>query len=277
MTLAEALSQARAALSHIEGGARDAKWLTAHALGVPRDRLMLEDTTRELPADTVARLTTLVVKRAKYVPVSHLIGEREFYGRAFYVTSDVLDPRPETEIAVATALEAPFSTVLDIGVGSGAILLTLLAERPEATGTGTDVSIGALAMAEKNARRLGVTRRAHITRATWFEGVEGRFDLIISNPPYIPDDDHKRLGREIRHEPRVALTDGGDGLSAYRAIFAGAAAHLNPGGRVIVEFGAGQGADVYAIAAAAGWTDLRLIPDLDRRDRVLLAKIRELS
>ncbi|MEM6896810.1 MAG: peptide chain release factor N(5)-glutamine methyltransferase, partial [Pseudomonadota bacterium] len=184
--------------------------------------------------------------------------------------SDVLDPRPETETLIAAALERPFARVLDLGTGSGAILMTLLAERSEATGLGTDISIGALAMAEKNARRIGVTKRAEVIRSDWFQAVTGSFDLIVSNPPYIPKADLAALAEELRFEPEIALTDGADGLSAYRAIFAGAHGHLAPGGAVMVEFGAGQGPDVAAIAEKAGWRISRFHADLDGRDRVLV-------
>ncbi|MEM9349453.1 MAG: peptide chain release factor N(5)-glutamine methyltransferase [Pseudomonadota bacterium] len=271
MIVSDALVRARRALSEIDGGARDAKWLLAAAMGVSRDKISTMG-DEKLERVALDKYRAMVTKRLDHVPVSHLIGEREFYGRKFFVTKDVLDPRPETETLVAAALEVPFGRVLDLGTGSGAILMTLLAERTDATGLGTDVSIGALAMAEKNARKAGVLKRAQVIRSDWFEAISGEFDLIVSNPPYIAEAEMAGLAPELSHEPRIALTDGADGLSAYRAIFAGAGAHLSPDGQIAVEFGAGQGPAVEAIAQAYGWSDTTFRADLDGRKRVLLAK-----
>ncbi|MEM1235651.1 MAG: peptide chain release factor N(5)-glutamine methyltransferase [Pseudomonadota bacterium] len=271
MIIAEALAEARAALAHVDGGARDARWLLASALGVKRDRLTLMERD-EIGDDKLTALRAMVAKRAHYVPVSHLIGEREFYGRMFYVTRDVLDPRPETETLVAAALEEPFERVLDLGTGSGAILMTLLAEQVDATGLGTDVSIGALAIAEKNARRMALLKRVQVIRSDWWETVTGQFDLIVSNPPYVAQAEMAGLGPELRHEPQGALTDGEDGLSAYRAILWGASEFLAPGGRIVLEFGAGQARAVEEIAQAARYTDTEFRQDMDGRDRVLIVK-----
>lgn len=271
MIVRDALRVAGEALAEIEGGERDARWLTAAALGVKRDRLTLM-APDPMPEDAAARLASMVAKRLSRVPVSHIVGEREFFGRALHVSADALDPRPETEALVTACLERPFNRVLDLGTGSGAILMSLLAERPEATGVGTDISVGALALAEKNARRLGVVKRAQVIRSDWFEYVEGTFDLIVSNPPYIPLAEMAALAPELSHEPRIALTDQGDGLSAYRAIFGAAEPFLAPGGRILVEFGAGQASQVQAIARARGWPSTEFREDLDGRDRVLVAK-----
>lgn len=270
MTQEEALAEASLALRHIHGGARDARWLLAAAAGVGREQLATRDDA--LSAEVLARFRLMIAKRADHLPVSHLIGEREFYGRRFYVNGDVLDPRPETETLIEAALEEPFERVLDLGTGSGVILLTLLATHLQATGLGTDISIGALAMAEKNARRIGVVKRAQVIRSHWFNEVTGQFDLIISNPPYIPEPELDTLAPELSYEPRIALSDGGDGLSAYRAIFACAAEQLTPDGRVMVEFGAGQAADVEDIAQSYGWSDKSFRYDLDGRARVLVAR-----
>lgn len=269
MTAEEALREGREALKHLDGGARDARWLLAAALSKSQSAL---SPSAPVPEDALTRFRAMLAARATRVPVSHLTGEREFYGRAFIVTPDVLDPRPETETLIEAALETPFENVLDLGTGSAAILATLLAERTGATGTGTDVSIGALSVAERNVRKMGVTRRARLIRSNWFETVDGRFDLIVANPPYIAARDMAGLAPELAHEPEIALTDGGDGLSAYRAILRGARDYLSAEGRVIVEFGAGQGAEVAAIAWAAGWSDTTFRADLGGRDRVLVAK-----
>lgn len=271
MTIGEALRAGQAALKDIDGGARDARWLLAAALGVGRDRLTLL-AADPMPLEALSKYEVLLAGRAERRPVSHLTGERDFYGRRFEVTPDALDPRPETETLVAAALEAPFKSMLDLGTGTGAIMLTLLAERGGATGIGTDLSPAALALAGRNATALGVADRVTLLTSNWFEAVSGAFDLVVSNPPYIAVGEMRTLDPELAHEPRMALTDEGDGLSAYRAIFAGAARHLAPRGRVIVEFGAGQGPDVAAIAQAEGWADTAFRADLSGKHRVLVAK-----
>lgn len=266
--LAEAA--ARLAAAGVELPARDARLLMAHALGVAPDRLALAEA---LPEAAAARFAALVEARAARRPLSQLTGRRAFWRHDFRVTPDVLDPRPETETLVAAALAEPFDRVLDLGTGSGAILLSLLAERPAATGTGTDLSPAALAVAAANAADLGLAARAVFRLSDWFAGVTGTFDLIVSNPPYIAEAEMAGLAPEVRdHEPHLALTPGGDGLAAFRAIAAGAPAHLAPGGRLIVECGPAQGAAVAAILAAAGLRDPCVLPDLDGRDRVVTAR-----
>jgi len=256
----------------IDDPARDARTLLAHALKIARGRLglMLGDRAGEGADD---RFTAMIRQRASHVPVSRIIGYRDFYGRRFAVGPAVLDPRPETECLVAQALDAPFRTALDLGTGSGCILLTLLAERPGASGVGTDLSPGALALAGENARALGVGDRLQLVESDWFGAVDGRFDLIVSNPPYIAAAEMPGLQPEVRdHDPRMALTDGGDGLGAYRAIAAGAPAHLAPAGRLMLEIGPTQAGAVQALLAAQGLADIRVWPDLDGRDRVVSAR-----
>lgn len=252
--------------------ARDARILLAHAAGIAPDRLtlILPDPA---PDGAVARFTALIAGRASRVPVSHLTGQRLFWGRSFLVSPAVLDPRPETEILVAAALEQDFTSVLDLGLGSGCILLSLLAERPEARGMGVDLSPAALAVAQENAARLGVASRADLRQGDWFAPVTGLFDLIVSNPPYIAQAEMAALSPEVQgHEPRMALTDEADGLSAYRAITAGAGSHLRPGGHLIVEIGPTQGTEVAGMFADAGLHDIGIRPDLDGRDRVVLGR-----
>lgn len=268
--LPQAVAQLRA--GGVADAPRDARLLLAHAAGVAADRLtlQLQDPATEAVS---ARFAALVARRAAREPLSHLTGQRLFWGRGFAVSPAVLDPRPETEVLVAAALGAPFARVLDLGTGSGAILITLLAERPEARGLGLDLSPDALAVARANAQALGVADRSGWALGDWFAGVEGRFDLIVSNPPYIALDEMAGLSPEVRlFEPHLALTDGADGLSAYRAIAAGAGAHLAPGGRLMVEIGPTQGQAVAALWAAAGLRDIRILPDLDGRDRVVAAR-----
>ncbi len=253
----------------IEGAARDARLLLAHATGLSAARLGTE-MAEIAAADLPQRYDVLIARRAAREPVSHITGKRLFFKHEFEVSSAVLDPRPETEALVLAALGAPFRRVLDLGTGSGAILLSLLAERDEATGLGTDLSEAALEMARKNADILRLAGRCDFQVANWFDGLNGRFDLIVSNPPYIAQDEMTDLSPELSYEPAIALTDGGDGLSAYRAICDGALAHMAPGGRLLVEIGWTQGPKVAALMIGAGLRDVSILPDLDGRDRVVL-------
>jgi release factor glutamine methyltransferase len=218
-------------------------------------------------------LAEAVARRADRVPVSQIVGRRAFWTSEFVVTPDVLDPRPETEVLVEQALSEPFSNVLDLGTGSGCILISLLQERPLAKGVGTDISEKAVLVAGENAARLGVADRLVLPVSDWFADVGGRFDLIVSNPPYIAVGEMAGLQPEVRdHEPRMALTDEGDGLGAYRAIAAGAPDHLVPGGRLLVEIGATQAVAVCGFFRSAGLEDILVHADLDGRVRVVSAR-----
>ena len=251
---------------------KDARLLMADALGVAADRVaLLRDTP--LP-DAVSRVFEAhVTARVASQPVAQILGHRQFWGRSFRVTRDTLDPRPETEGLIAAALAEPFGRVLDLGTGSGCILLSCLADNSQASGLGTDISEPALAVARENAESLGLTGRAGFRRADWWQGVEGRFDLIVSNPPYISADEMPGLSDDVRlWEPHLALTPGGDGLSPYRAIAADALAHLLPGGRVLVEIGPTQAAAVTELFRSAGLTGISVIADFDGRDRIVGAR-----
>ena len=222
--------------------------------------------------EAARRLDAAVDARAGGRSVAHVTGRQAFWGRDFAVTDDTLAPRPETETLVEAALAEPFARVLDLGTGTGCLAVTLLAECPMAQGVATDLSEAALAVAARNAQAHGAAGRLTFVRADWWEGVSGRFDLVVSNPPYVAEAEMASLALEVLREPRLALTPGGDGLEAHRAIAAGLGAHLAPGGRAIVEFGAGQGAAVAAILLAAGLDEVALRPDMDGRDRVALAR-----
>lgn len=274
MTGAEALAAAipRLQAAGIPDAPRDARLLLAHALGLPADRLTLV-LPDPLPPGAQARLAAALTQRLARQPVSQITGSRQFWGRSFTVTPAVLDPRPETETLVAAALALPARRILDLGTGSGAILLTLLAEWPEAQGEGVDISPEALAVAQQNALALGLAARARLYLSDWWAAVAGRFDLILANPPYIALAEMPALAPEVRDwEPHLALTPGVDGLAAYRVIAAQAGAHLAPGGRLIVECGVGQGAGVAALFAAAGLGSVAILPDMDGRDRVVSAR-----
>lgn len=272
-TLAHLLQSGIGALKSagIESAAADARILLADAAGIAPDRLNLHlhDSAGEL-AETIFPLH--IAARAQFQPVSQIIGRRMFWGRDFIVTRDTLDPRPETETLVAEALRGSFTRVLDIGTGTGCILLTLLAERPQAQGIGTDISQKALDVATRNARAFELEGRVRLVQSDWFSAVGSRFDLIVSNPPYIAADEMAGLSPDVqRWEPHVALTDGADGLGAYRAIALGAGARLLAGGRIVLEIGPTQGAAVSQLLAAQGFDEIRVLPDFDGRDRVVCA------
>ncbi|MEP2715200.1 peptide chain release factor N(5)-glutamine methyltransferase [Pseudophaeobacter sp.] len=273
VTAAQAMAAAAARLraAGVEDPARDARVLLAHAAQIEASRVTLI-APEELAPEVADRYEQLIALRAVRVPVSHLLGEREFYGRRFKVSKDVLDPRPETETLIEAALARPFEHMLDLGLGSGCILVTLLAETAHATGLGVDLSEAACLQASANAVLHRVEARADIQQSDWFSNVTGQFDLITSNPPYIALDEMAGLSPEVRgHEPDLALTDGGDGLGAYRAIAAGVRQHLLPGGRLYLEIGPSQGQAVSDLLAGAGLVEIGVLPDLDGRDRVVFA------
>jgi len=256
----------------IADAARDARVLLAYAMGIAADRLTLHlpDT---LSSDAAAAFEAALVARINRQPVAQITGGRLFWGRRFKVTQDTLDPRPETEILVEEALRCPFSDLVDLGTGTGCILLSCLAEMPQAQGIGTDVSAAALAVATENACALGLEGRVRLIRSDWFSDVAGQFDLIVSNPPYIAADEMLGLSPEVLNwEPHLALSPGGDGLDAYRAIAMGAPAHLRAGGRLLLEIGPTQAAAVSALLSAQGLLNIRTLNDLDGRDRVIVAE-----
>ena len=229
-----------------------------------------------LGAAAAARLTEFAVRRSAREPLSKITGRREFWGLALEVSRDVLDPRPETEVLVEVALEAigerrgsPLR-ILDLGVGSGAILCALLTECPEAAGLGVDASPAAVDVARRNLAACGLAGRADIRVGSWTEGVDGPFDLIVSNPPYIRFADIEALEVEVRDfDPRLALDGGSDGLDAYRAIVPACLDLLAANGRLILEVGAGQGGEVLGLAARAGFADCETWRDLAGIERVV--------
>jgi len=228
---------------------------------------------REVSDKEMARYEALLHRRLDHEPVSRIIGRRLFWGRDFRITPHVLDPRPETETLVAEALAGPApARLLDLGTGSGILAVTLLAEWAQSEALASDLSPEALIVARANAEDIGVADRLTLIEADWFSGIDAGFDLIVSNPPYIAASEMAGLDPEVReHDPEIALTPGGDGLDAYRAIAAGARARLAPGGRLLVEIGPTQGAQVAALLVAAGLSEVSVLPDLDGRDRVVRA------
>ena len=226
---------------------------------------------RSMPDEDAGAFLGMIAQRATRVPLSQVLGYRDFYEHRFIVTQDVLDPRPDTETLIIAALEEPFERMLDLGTGSGCILLSLLAAQGGAIGVGTDVSQAALDVAAQNCTQLGLQEHAKLVRSDWFDAVTGEFDLIVSNPPYIAADEMDDLQPEVRlHEPRMALTDEADGLMAYRKITAGAPDHLTPAGRLIFEIGPTQAKAVTIMMQEAGFAGIRVVPDLDGRDRIVV-------
>jgi release factor glutamine methyltransferase len=265
----------RLAAAGVPDPARDARLLAAEALGLAPDRLSLVS-AEPLPCQAADRLDTLLADRCRRRPMAQILGRRAFWGRDFAVTGAVLDPRPETETLVARALDGPApGHILDLGVGSGAILVTLLAEWPAARGLGVDASPEALAVAEANAARHGVADRARFALSDWGSAVTGVFDLVVANPPYIPVGELDALAPEVRDwEPALALSPGPDGCAAYDRIAADLGRLLALGGRALFEIGAGQGEAVVAIMTRAGFSNVRLHADLDGRARVVAVERR---
>lgn len=253
----------------IEETEADARVLVGHALRLDRARLIAQS-DRILEAREMAVISALVARRLRREPVSRILGQKEFWSLHIMITPDVLVPRPETETVVEAALDFVVRgglrmeklRVLDIGTGSGALLLALLHELPNAIGIGTDISAAALQVARGNAARCGLADRCSFVVCDIAAGTAGPFDLVVSNPPYIAHDAIAGLAPEVRdYDPYVALDGGKDGLNPYRALANEAKRILAPGGRLFVELGAGQDEPVRALFTNAG-----LIPDVVRKD-----------
>ena len=251
----------------VENPPRDARKLAGWAAVVGQDND--GDWTR---AETLFQ--TAILERAKRKPVSKIIGTRAFWKHDFEVTEDVLDPRPDTETLIELALGQPWKTLLDLGTGSGCILASLLSERPDAAGIGTDVSLAALKVAQRNLNATGVAQRATLQHSDWFRDIDARFDLIVSNPPYIAAVEMWKLQPEVRqHDPLIALTDEADGLDAYRAITTDVAQHLITGGWLMVEIGPTQGNAVGPLMQRAGLQNVSVHHDINGRDRVVCGQM----
>jgi release factor glutamine methyltransferase len=257
----------------VDAPVNDARLLLEAGAGVTRLEIVT-DPRRALSAEQIAAVKTLVDRRAAREPVSHIVGKKAFWTLDLNVTPAVLTPRPETEFLVEAALAVLPKTsparILDLGVGSGAVLLTVLAERDLVSGIGLDVSADALAVARGNADMLKLDNRAAFHLGDWSATFAEHFDMVLANPPYIPSADIDGLPPEVsRHEPRVALDGGPDGLDAYRAIVARLNDWVKPGGAFAFEIGAGQVADVEALVTVAGHTLLPVRKDLAGIPRVV--------
>ena len=244
----------------IEDADADARVLAGHALHLDRARL-ISQSDRVLEAREVNAISGLAARRLKREPVSRILGRKEFWSLALAITPDVLVPRPETETVVEGALDFVVRSglrmeklrILDIGTGSGALLVALLNELPNATGIGTDISRAALEAAQINVAQFGFESRSSLIACDMAAGVEGQFDLVVSNPPYIARGEIASLAPEVRdYDPMMALDGGDDGLTAYRSISADAKRILAQGGRLFVEMGAGQEPAVRELFTKAG-------------------------
>lgn len=243
----------------------EARMLWQHVLGVTRTWLIAHD-DQPIPEERVAAYRELEARRLAGEPMAYLVGEREFMGHTFRVTPAVLIPRPETELLVETAVKLlagrPGAKVLDLGTGSGAIAISIALACPQAEVEATDLSADALQLARDNAQALGASVAFH--QGSWYQALpSGKvFDLIVSNPPYIPVGDPHLEEGDLRFEPPMALSDGGDGLGAYREIVAGAARHLQAGASLYVEHGWDQADAVCELLRQAGAHAVHSLPDL---------------
>ncbi len=278
MTIREALEGAadRVAKSGSDATTWDARLLLAHALGGASPLAL--DPRLTLDPSVAARFTAMWEKRLMGVPVQHLIGEWDFYGRPFRVDGRALVPRPETEILLEQALkEAPAARrVLDAGTGSGIIAITYLLERPQASAVALDISLDALALARENAMRHAVGPRLSLLASDWLSALgNARFDVVLSNPPYLAIGESPHLPPTVRdHDPRRALFAGEDGLVAIRQLLATLPPYLEPAGLLVFEIGFGQSEAVRSeILARPVWRFLRIEPDLEGIPRICLARL----
>lgn len=260
----------------IDSARLDARLLVAEALGVEPLRLVTHP-EMVLTAQQQTAIEGMAARREDRQPISHILGRRGFWTLDLRVTPDTLDPRPDTETLVQGVLDRIADRqaalrIVDFGTGSGCILLALLAELPNAHGLGIDQSAAALAVAAENAERNGLAGRAEFRHGDWGRGLDGPFDIVVSNPPYIPDADIAGLAPEVaRHEPRSALAGGADGLDCYRALAPDIARLLAVGGITGLEVGAGQADAVAALLKAAGLRDLCVANDLAGHGRSVFA------
>lgn len=280
MTVALGIREAAEVLAAVSDTPRlDAELLVAHVLGVSRTTMLLDMMRDPVPAG----IASLVLRRLKHEPVAYILGHQEFYGLNLIVTPDVLIPRGDSETLIEAAraylADRPPARLLDLGTGSGALLLAALSLWPAAHGVGIDRSLAAVAVAAANAGRLEMAPRARILHADWtrpgWSDALGRFDLILANPPYV--ETHAALAHQVRgHEPAGALFAGAEGLDAYRVLIPQLAALLEPGGLAIVEIGSTQGDAVARLGAAAGLAAI-LHRDLAGRPRALALTLKKAS
>ncbi len=251
----------------------DARILLGHAAGLTPAQ-MIAQSRDALSPKARERFQSFTARRLAHEPVDHILGTREFYGRPFKISKDVLSPRPETEMLIDEALvllkDNPAARILDLGTGSGAIVITLLAELERASGTAVDVSSAALGIAKENAQQLGVASRMDWIKGSWFDGAEGVFDLIMSNPPYITDTAMAQLDPEVSgFDPDVALRGGPDGLNPYRDIISKMKPFMAKGSAALFEIGFDQKDSVLEILEANGFKGGICKADICGHDRMI--------
>ncbi len=277
-SIAEALREASRVLenSGVPDARREAGSLLEFVLGKDRT-FLISHAEDQVDEDSLEQLRQFVERRATGEPLQYITGVQDFYGREFRVTPDVLIPRPETELLVEAALEVsagPF--ICDVGTGSGCIALTLLCELPGARAVAVDKSAAALEIAKFNAAKLSVADRAAFVVSDCFDALDVQeFDLIVSNPPYVSESALAGLQREVRdHEPLVALSPGGDGLSVIRRLLEDAPAYLKPNGHLLMEIGFDQGERVRNLIDESVWSLLEVRPDLQCIPRIVVLQKR---
>ncbi len=257
----------------VETADLDARLLLQSVAGLTDTDFITTDTI--LDEEQKRTYSNYIYRRMRGEPVSKILGYKEFYGRTFHVTKDTLDPRPDTEILIEQALkwakgqERPLN-ILDLGTGTGCIILTLLAEIPDTQAVACDVSPEALAVAKTNAQQLELHERVKFIESDWFESVAGQFDMIVSNPPYIPNPDIATLAKEVRnHDPILALEGGEDGMDAYKKLFSSLKTFLKPDGRAFFEFGFSQGENISRLVDDSHLHMVGITPDIAGIPRVV--------
>ena len=265
-------SQAKLRECGISDPIRDARLLLADCLELRTQNLNLLNDSY-ISEIKISKFWRMVKERCKRKPVSKILGYRSFWGRDFEINENVLDPRGDTETLIELILDCKFENMLELGTGSGAIAITVLAERPEVTCVATDISEYALKTASTNSKRHGVERRLKLLHSNWFEKISGSFDVIVSNPPYISSEEYAQLSAEVvKYDPKISLTLGGDGLEAYREILSRALEKLSKNGHIFLEIGYTQANAVGHLFREAGFQQIKVHKDLGSRDRVISAK-----
>ena len=266
-----ALGQQKLKQAHIDTAGRDARLLAAAAMDINTAQVTLKalDHVSQQQQD---HFESMIEQRRSFKPVSRILGKRQFWNRWFEISPDVLDPRGDSEVLVNLALQQKADRILDLGTGSGILALTLLSEWPDALAVGADICEKALLIAQRNAAQLEVSDRFQAQKSDWFEAIGGQFDLIVSNPPYIGEDEIPHLDPDVRlYDPMIALSPGRDALQAYQNIARDAIGYLKPDGRLLVEIGFRQGEAVRELFASNGLKEIKIIQDLNGRDRVVRA------
>lgn len=275
-TVIELLKELKAELEEagVDTPVADARLLVQHALGIRHEDILMNPKMIVENSKCFA-LRMAADRRKAREPVSRIVGKRAFWKSEFKVSRETLDPRHDSETIIEAALKLPKpQTILDLGTGTGCLLLSLLKEWPEATGTGVDISAGAVATATENAADLGLSPRVTLTVTDWDAFAPAApFDMVVSNPPYIAEHEIQALDPEVRqYDPMTALVGGRDGLEAYRGIIGHLKKWLKKGGWVLFEIGYRQAEDVKGLLANSGFVMIQVVPDLAGNDRVVLAK-----